>query len=225
MSRASELMDSIKFRKVMDDLIDVWGDVKSGATDEQMAEALQAVLDMAMPVHQVSPQHLAKAQEFLSTTLEFKPQRGIKALIPVPDTMALAEAHGALPKGTTQAYTEAALHSLKPKRKRRTKAEMEAARGEESAEKPLRKNERIIPPSEDENQKQAAPHIVAMLAKVQAKADAVPGPVFDVAFDVGEGMFIQELPAYLEASGKFGVLENKGLNSQSRQWVVKIGRK
>lgn len=122
----------------MDELITAWSAIEavSGPTEARKAEALQAVLDMAMPKLEYG-QHVSitdllpkdiKAVPMPPYLHDIKKPRGIKALIPVPETMALAEARGALPKGTTQAYTEAALHSLKPKRKRRTKAEMAAAR-------------------------------------------------------------------------------------------------
>lgn len=205
MSRASELMDS---RKFMAARTEYYNAIMAG-NEAKETESLDAMLDMALNmerapmIHQFTPPAIGKP-------------RGIEAFIPIPQELKDRIAH------SMDVMRDIRDNPPKPKRKRRTKAEMAAANT--GVDAPLQAHERIQPKSEVETQKEQAPHIIAMLAKVQARADAVQAPFFDVVFDRNEGMFIQELPMYLEAGGRFGVIENKGFNSQYG-WVVKIGRK
>ena len=142
MSRASELMDSRKFMAAMDVLITKWCMAQHGdgldeqyGTDEEKAEALQAVLDMAMPALKYG--ETVSITDLLGKDVKPVPmppylhelnkpakRRGIKALIPVPEkelTLHDAEEFGRqMGKNAGESLVEA----LKPKRKRRTKAEM-----------------------------------------------------------------------------------------------------
>lgn len=103
-------------------------------------------------------------------------------------------------------------------------ATMAPAKPTEAIEVPLMPEERIVAQTADEVERANAGPLNDLLTKVQKRADEVKAPTFDIAFSREEGMFIQDLPRYLEAGGKFHVVENKGFNPQ-HGWVLKIGKK
>lgn len=116
----------------MDNMIREWTPpYNTVETEESRAEAFQAVLDMAMQdapyisiVHPDIAHQLPgvlEAHELSRMADKLRKPRGIKALIPVPEPETFGKMMGRHAKATLEAIE-------KPKRKRRTKTEMEEAK-------------------------------------------------------------------------------------------------
>ena len=93
-----------------------------------------------------------------------------------------------------------------------------APQGNASALPPLE----VITPTD--NEKDSAGPLQALINKVVEAGAKSTAPTFPLVFSKSEGMHVQALPMYLEATPYF-IADNKGFTPSVNGWVVTIGRK
>jgi len=89
-------------------------------------------------------------------------------------------------------------------------------------------NANALPPLEvitpTDNEKDSAGPLQALINKVLEAGSKNTQPTFPLVFNKSEGMHVQALPMYLEATPYF-IADNKGFTPSVNGWVVTIGRK